>query len=138
MIERVRVDPLLHCICPLIVGDCHVSNRPSDRSPKSFGHLSHRRRFAHQSVRTLKRRTRIGQDGCGYMGYVFRADEWNDRRILAPWQEHSAFFSDASANKSTHVFVIGWCLEMNGAHLRPVEDAIRQPMLQIAGAGSTS
>ena len=33
MIERVRIEPLLHGISPLLVRDRDVSNRPSDRSP---------------------------------------------------------------------------------------------------------
>jgi hypothetical protein len=136
MIERVKIDPLLHRIGPLLVRDCHVSSRPSDGSLESFGHLSHCWSFADQSVRALKRRTRIGKQGCGYTGYVLRADEWNDGRILAPRQEDGAFFGDAPTDKSAHVFVIGWRLEMNDAHLRPVEDAISQPMLQIPEAGS--
>ena len=45
--------------------------------------------------------------------------------------------SDASTDERAHVFVVGWGLEMNGAHLRPIEDAIGQPMLQIAEAGGT-
>jgi hypothetical protein len=70
------------------------------------------------------------------VGYIFGADEWNDGRILAPGQEDSALLSDAPADKSAHVFVVGRRLEMNSAYLRPVEDAIGQPMLQIAEAGS--
>ena len=65
-------------------------------------------------------------------GYVFRTHKWNDRFILAPRQEGGALLGDAAADKSPHVFVIRWRLEMNSAHLRPIEDAIGQPMLQVA------
>src|SRR5579862_5274609 len=138
MIERMRTEPLLHRIGPLLVRDSHIPNWPSDRSPQSFDHLSYRGSFADQSVRALKRRARIGQQSSGYTGYIFRADQWNHGRILAPRQEDSTLLGDALANKSAHVFVVGWRLDMNSAHLRPVEDAIGQPMLQIAEAGCTS
>src|SRR5262245_5164552 len=97
MIESVRVDTLLHRIGPLLVRDCHISNRPSDGSRESLGHLSHCGRFANKRVRTLKRRTRISKQGCGYTGYVFCADEGNDSFILAPRQEGGALLGDAAA-----------------------------------------
>ena len=43
---------------------------------------------------------------------------------------------DTPADKSSHVFVIRRRLDMNGAHLRPVEDVVGQPMLQIPEGGS--
>lgn len=135
MIERVRIDPLLHCIGPLLVRDCHVSNWPSDYSRKSLDHLSHCWSCADQGVHALRRRTGISQQGYGYTGYVFRADEWNDGSILTPGEEGGALLGDAPDDKSAHVFVVGRRLEMNSSNLRPIEDAIRQPMLQIAEAG---
>jgi hypothetical protein len=84
----------------------------------------------------LRRGARIRQQGCGHTGYVFRAHEWNDRFILAPWQEDGALLGDAAADKGPHVFVVGRRLEMNSVHLSPVEDAVGQSMLQIAEAGS--
>ena len=136
MIERVRVDPLLHRIGPLLIRDGHVSDLPSDGCAESFDHLSHRRRLADQRIHTLLRRTRTSKQGCGYTGYVCRADEGNDGRIRTPRQEDGALFSNAPTDKRAHVFVIGRGLDMNGAHLRPVEDAVSQPMLQIPEAGS--
>jgi hypothetical protein len=41
MIERVRIDPLLHSIHPQLVGDRDVSNWPSDGSPESIDDLSY-------------------------------------------------------------------------------------------------
>ena len=69
-------------------------------------------------------------------GYVFGTHEWNDRLILAPRQEGGALLGDVSADKSPHVFVVRWRLKMNSSDLRPVEDAIGKPMLQVAQAGS--
>src|SRR5215472_2269175 len=135
MIERVRIDPPLYRVGPLLVRDCHVSNRPSGCSCESFRHLSHRRSLADQGVHTLRRSTRILQQSGGNVGYIFGTYEWDDGRILAPRQEDSALLGDAPADKSAHIFVVGRCLEMNSAYLRPVEDAIGQPMLQIAEAG---
>ena len=43
---------------------------------------------------------------------------------------------DIAADQSTHVFIVRRRLNMNSPDLRPVEDAIGQPMLQIAEAGS--
>src|SRR5262249_37322470 len=97
MIDRVRVDPLLHRIGPLLIRDCHVLNLPTDGSSESFGHLSYRRRFAHQWVGALKWRTRISKQGCSYTVYILRPDEWNNGSALAPWQENGAFFGDALA-----------------------------------------
>jgi len=37
----------------------------------------------------------------------------------------------APADKSAYVFVVGRRLKMNGTDLRPLEDTIGQPMLQI-------
>jgi hypothetical protein len=113
--------------------------RPRRRPrPGSFDHLFNRRRFADQRVHALRRRTGIRQQGCGYAGYVFRAHEWNDGLILAPRQEGGALLGNASTYKSAHVFKVGRRLEMNSVHVRPVENAIGQPMLQIAKAGCMS
>lgn len=54
MIERVRVDPLLHCVCPLLVRDGDISNRPPNSPRQTFDHLSHCWSFADQR---LSRRT---------------------------------------------------------------------------------
>src|SRR5580693_3861285 len=64
MIERVRMEAPLHRIGPLLVRGSHISNGPSDRSPQSFGHLSHGGSFTDQSVGALRRHARIGQQGC--------------------------------------------------------------------------
>jgi hypothetical protein len=84
----------------------------------------------------LRRDASSRQQSCCDAGYVFRTHEWNDRFILAPRQEGGALLGDAAAHKSPHVFVIRWRLEMDSVHLRPVEDAIGQSMLQISEAGS--
>src|SRR5215469_15197872 len=136
MIERVRIDPLLHRIRPLLVGDGDVSNWPSDSSPESIDHLSYSQGFSKQSVCALRGGARICQQCCGHTGYVFGADKRNDSLILAPWQEGCALLGNAAADKGPHVFVVGRRLEMNSSHLRPVENAIGQSMLQIAETGS--
>src|SRR5438132_6686964 len=94
MVESVRIKPLFHCIGPLLVRDGHVSNRPSDGSPESFGHLFYCWSLADESVRVLRRQPGISQQGCGYARYVFRADEWNDGSLLAPRQEGGALLGD--------------------------------------------
>src|SRR5215472_11433918 len=137
MIKRVRAEPLFHRTGPLLVRGGHISNRPSDRSRQSFSDLPYGWSFADQSVSALSWHARIGQQGCGDAGYVFRADQRNDSRILTPRQVDSTLLSNAPADESAHVFVIRRRLEMNGADLRPVEDAIGQAILQIAEAGRT-
>src|SRR5215467_10756636 len=136
MIKRVRAEPLFHRTGPLLVRDGDVLNGPSDRSPQNLSDLPHRWSFADQSVSALSWHARIGQQGCGDAGYVFRADQRNDSRILTPRQVDSTLLSNAPADESAHVFVIRRRLEMNSAYLRPVEDAIGQSMLQIAEAGN--
>lgn len=84
MIERVRVDPLLDRIGPLLVRDGHVANWPSDGSSKGFDHVFHCWSFADQWVYILRRHTRVSQQSRRYTGYVLRADERNNRRSLAP------------------------------------------------------
>src|SRR5580692_6195304 len=137
MIKRVRTEPLFHRIGPLLVRDSNVSNWPPDRSPQSFGHFFDRGSFADQSVRVLRWRARMSQQSCSDPRYIFCPDERNHRGIRSPRQEDGTLLSDASTDERAHVFVVGRGLEMNGAHLRPIEDAIGQPMLQIAEAGST-
>src|SRR5271169_6220107 len=41
MIERVRIDPLLHCFNPLLVRDGHIANRPPHRPTESFDNFPH-------------------------------------------------------------------------------------------------
>ena len=59
----------------------------------------------------------------------------NDGRILSPRQKDGALLGDAP-DKSAYVLIVGWRLEMNSTHVCPVENAIGQPVLQIAEAGS--
>src|SRR5262249_35269521 len=99
-----------------------------------FQHLSYCWSFADQRVRVLKRYARIGQQACGHAGYVFRTNERNDG--FFPAKENGVLLGNASANESAHVFIVGWCLEMNCSDPRPIEDAIGQSMLQIAETGS--
>src|SRR5215472_16588703 len=136
MIERVRIEPLLYRIRPLFVGNWNVSNRASDGSPEGVDHVFYCWGLANQGIHALRRHASIRQQSCCDPGYVFRTHEWNDRFILAPRQEGGALLGDAVADKSPHIFVIGWRLEVNSVHLRPFEDAIGQSMLQIAEAGS--
>src|SRR6516162_4092050 len=137
MIKRVRAEPLFHRTGPLLVRGSHISNWPSDRSRQGFSDRSDCWNFGDQRVNVLGWHARIGQQGCGDTRHVFRADERNHGRILAPRQVDSALLGNAPADKSAYVFVIRWRLEMNSAHLRPIEDAIGQAMLQIAEAGNT-
>src|SRR5258708_38911851 len=51
---------------------------------------------------------------------------------MTPRQENGILLGHASADQSAYVFVIRRCLKMNGPNLRPVEDTIGQPMLQIS------
>src|SRR5262249_22127810 len=133
---RVRIEALLYRNRPLLVGDWDVSNRASDGSPESVDHVSYCWGLANQRIHGLRGDAIIRQQCCCYTGYVFCAHKWNDRFILAPRQEGGALLGDAAADKSPNVFVVGRRLEMNSSHLRPVEDAIGQSMLQIAKAGS--
>src|SRR5882762_1051622 len=50
MIERMRIDPLLHCLSPLLVRDGHIANRPPYRAAESFDNFPHCWSFAHQRV----------------------------------------------------------------------------------------
>ena len=45
MIDRVRVDPLLHCIGPLLVRDCDISKRPTNCPGQTLDHLPYCRSF---------------------------------------------------------------------------------------------
>ena len=136
MVERVRIEALLYRIRPLLVGNWDVANRASDRSPESVDHVSYCWGLTNQGIHALRGDASIRQQCCCNTGYVFCAHKWNDRFIFAPRQEGGALLGDAATDKSPHVFVIRWRLEMNSSHLRPVEDAIGQSMLQIAEAGS--
>ena len=53
VIERVRIEPLFHCIGPLLVRDGDISNRAPDGSSQSFGDLFHCWSFADQGVHVL-------------------------------------------------------------------------------------
>ena len=61
MIERMRLDSLLHCFCPLLVRDGYISNRPPHHPPESFDDLPHCWRFAHQRVYILGRHAGVSQ-----------------------------------------------------------------------------
>src|SRR5271169_4558389 len=124
MIERVRIDPLLHCFNPLLVRDGHIANRPPHRPTESFDNFPHCWSFAHQGVYILRRHARVSQKSCGYAGYVFGTGKRNDGLVIAPWQEGGILLGHAPADKSPYVFVVGRRLKMNGPDLRPVEDTI--------------
>lgn len=136
MMERVRVDALLHGFSPLLVGNRHIANRPPDRPAQSFNDLPHGWSFVHERVYGLGGQARAGQKSGGYAGHVFGTGERDNGIAIAPRQERGVLLGHAPADKSAYVFVIGRRLKMNGPHLRPVEDTIRQAMLQIAKRGS--
>ena len=136
MIERMGIDPLLHCIAPLLVRDRDVSNWPPDRAPEGFNHPSYCWGFADERVNALGRGTKISQQSCTYTGNIFRADEGDNGRILSPRHEDGALLGDAPADKSAYVLIVGRRLEVNSSHLRPIKYAIGQPVLQVAEAGS--
>ncbi len=136
MIERVRIDSLLHGVGPLFICDGHIADRPSQRSPQSLNNFPHRWSFAHQRVDILSGRLGARQESCGHASYVFGAGERNDGVAIAPRQERAILLGHTAAHKRAYVFVIGRRLNMNGPNLRPIEDTIHQPMLQIAERGS--
>src|SRR6266705_2251384 len=131
MIDRVRIDSLLHCLSPLLVGDRNISNWPPDCPSESFDNFPHCWSFAHHRVSILRRHSGVSQKGGGYAGYIFRTGERNDVLVIAPRQECGILLGYAPADQSAYVFVIGRRLKMNGPNLCPIEDAIGQPMLQI-------
>src|SRR6266567_2034243 len=47
MIDRVRIDSLLHCLSPLLVGNRNISNWPPDCPAESFDNFPHCWGFAH-------------------------------------------------------------------------------------------
>jgi len=136
MIERVRIDSLLHCPNPLLVRNRYVADLPPYRFTKGFDNFPHRRRFTHEGVHALGRQTGIRQEGCRNAGNIFRTGEGNDRRLVAPRQEGGILLGYAATDESAYIFVIRRRLKMNGANLRPLEHAIGQAMLQVSEGGS--
>jgi len=132
MIYCVRIDSLLHCLLPLLVCDWHVTDWPAERLAESLDNLPYRLSLGHQREHRFGRYIRLREKSCGYEGYVFGAGERNDCVTIAPRQEYSILRCHALADKSSHVFVIGWRLKMNGTDFRPVEYAIGKPMLQVS------
>src|SRR5229473_4595787 len=135
MIERVRIDSRPHCLSPLLVCDGYIANGPAHHPTESFDNIPHRWRLVHHWVNILGRQAGACQESCGHAGYVFRTGERDDGLFIAPRQKSSILFGDSTADQSAHVFIIGRRLDMNGPNLRPVEDTIGQPMLQIAERG---
>src|SRR6185312_10666411 len=136
MIERVRIEPLLHSLSPLLVRDRYIADRPPYGVTKGFDNFPHRRRFTHDGVYILGRQTGIGQKGCRYPRNIFRTGEWNNRRLIAPRQEGRILLGHGPADESAYIFVIRRRLKMNSPDLRPIENTIGQPVLQVSEGGS--
>src|ERR1700724_1046435 len=132
MIECMGIDSLLHCICPLLVCDWHIANRPADSFAKGFNNLARRQSFTHQRVYLFRGRVGSGQKSGSHAGSVFGAGEWNNGVTIAPGQKRGILMGYAATDKRAYIFVIGWRLQMNGSKLCPVENTITQPMLQIS------
>lgn len=132
VIEGVRIEMLLHGVGPLLVRDGHISDRPPERLGESFDNLAHGWSFAHEQVYVSGRQAGTGQKSCGHAGYIFGAGQGSDGVTRAPRQECGILRGHAAANQRADVLVIERRLNMNGPDLRPVEDAIGQPMLQIS------
>src|SRR6185437_6430935 len=71
------------------------------------------------------------QKSCGNSGDVLCADERNDRIAISPGKERGILLGHAAAHQSAHVLVVGWRLNMHSVNLRPIEDTISQPVLQV-------
>jgi hypothetical protein len=135
VIEGVRIETLLYCPSPLLIRDLDIPNLPPDRFAQSRDNFPHGWSCAYQRINVLRGKAGVCQESCSHAGYVFRAGEWNDGLAIAPGQERGILLGHAPAHKRAHVFVVGWRLQMNRADPCPVEDAIGQPMLQIAERG---
>jgi hypothetical protein len=46
VVEGVRIDPVFHCIGPLLVGYLHIPDRPSQHAPERRDNLTYCRRFS--------------------------------------------------------------------------------------------
>src|SRR6185437_3745445 len=136
MIERVRIDSLLHCLSPLLVRNRYIADRPPYSFAKGFDNFPDRRSFTHDGVYILGRHAGISQEGCRYARNIFRAGEWNDRRFVAPRQEGGILLGHAPADERAYIFVIRGRLKMNSPNLGPIENTIGQPMLQVSEGGS--
>src|SRR6476646_6814292 len=102
-----------------------------DRVGESIEDLLHRWSFAHDRVNRFGRNG-SHQKGCGDPCYIFRAGEGNDCAAVAPGQKRSILLGHAPAYQGAQVFVIRGSLNMYGSDLRPVENVVHEPMLQIA------
>src|SRR5262249_50110812 len=134
VIEGVWIEPILHGFGPLLICDLDISDWSLKHSAQSLDDLVHCGNFTDQFIHLSKRHAGIGKKSGGHARYILSPYQRKHPPPTAQPKEDGIFYRDALQYQSPDLLVIWWRLKMNRPDLRPIEDAISQPVLQITKA----